>query len=68
MIQGKYLTVQEAAKRLKCSEATIQRYCQGVGMAVLRGVRVGRQWLIPASELDQFERPPRGNPEHRRKQ
>ena len=58
------LTVYETAKRLGVSHAQVTRY---VKQQKLPAKRVGQTILIDEADVDQFERPPRGNPNFREK-
>lgn len=62
-IQG-MLTVYEAAERLGVSHAQVTRY---VKQQLLPAKRIGQTILIDEADVDQFERPPRGNPNFREK-
>lgn len=43
-----YLTVEETARRLKVDEETVRRWLRE---GTLRGLKFGRVWRIPESEL-----------------
>ena len=58
------LTVYETAERLGVSHAQVTRY---VKQRKLPAKRVGQTILIDEADVDQFERPPRGNPNFREK-
>ena len=50
--QVKYLTVQEVASQLKVHENTVVKWLK---TGKLYGVRFGKLWRIPASELDKVK-------------
>lgn len=50
------LTVSEVAEELGITEVTVRRYCQQGRL----GEKIGRQWLITRSELDEFKKNRRG--------
>lgn len=54
-----YYTIQEAAPKLRRSEATVTRYCQA---GKLSAIFTGVQWLIEQASLEKFKEPRRGNP------
>lgn len=62
-IIGKYLTVDEAAKALGLAVDSVRRYCNA-DTPKLRGEKMGRDWLIPESEIKRYlkERKPAGRP------
>ena len=51
------LTIPKAAERLNVSHMTIRRYIKG---GQIHPIKPGRDYLIPADQLDGFERPKRG--------
>ncbi len=58
LLQSEVLSVQEVAKRLKVSQATVWRWCQS---GKLPAFRVGQQWRIRAVDLQRLmsaEQPP----------
>ena len=57
-MMGEVLTIQDAAKTLKISEGTIRRM---LDRGELKGVRVGRLWRIPQTEIDRFSQVKQGN-------
>ena len=50
------LTTAQAADRLNISESLVRRYCRD---GRLKAQRIGRDWLIEESDLDQFQQKPR---------
>jgi excisionase family DNA binding protein len=58
------LTVYETAERLEVSHAQVTRY---VKQGLLPAKRIGQTILIDEADVDQFERPKRGNPNFREK-
>ena len=57
-MMGGVSTIQDAAKILKVSEGAMRRMVDG---GELKGVRVGRLWHIPQTEIDRFSQVKRGN-------
>ena len=55
-----YLTAKEAAKRLEVSVPTVTYYCRRFGLGRKATGDLSRAWIITASELARFKRPPRG--------
>ena len=55
----------EVAERFKVSEATARRWCQRGLFPNAR--RIGKTWVIPASDLEGFERP-RPGPKRRERE
>lgn len=54
-----FLTVYEAARRLRKSHAQVTRYIKA---GHLPARKIGTSWLIEKKDLDGFIPPPRGNP------
>jgi excisionase family DNA binding protein len=54
-----YVTVAEAAEKLKLDISMVRRYCQD-GRLVC--AKMGGNWLIWEEDLEAFERQPPGNP------
>ncbi len=54
-----FVTAQEAADELGVAHSQVCRYCID---KKLPARKVGNQWLIKASDLKKFKRPPVGNP------
>jgi excisionase family DNA binding protein len=59
-----YLTMREAAQRLQVSYAQCARYVEN---GLLNSVTIGSQKLVFASSIEGFKRPPRGNPDFRKR-
>jgi excisionase family DNA binding protein len=47
------LTVKEVSELLKTSERTVQYWCKN---GKIKATRIGKKWLIPASELERAKR------------
>jgi excisionase family DNA binding protein len=60
-IRGVYYKCEEAAKILRLSPDTVQKYCK---IGKLAGELIGREWHIPHREIKRYkrERNPRGRP------
>lgn len=59
-----YLTIAEAAVIIGVDGSQVRRYCID---RKLPAVKVGQQWLIERSAVEQFDRPPVGNPNLQKK-
>ena len=57
-----FLTIQEAADRLKVSHSQAARY---VRSELLKAKDLGNQYLIPEQAVADFQRPEKGNPAFR---
>jgi excisionase family DNA binding protein len=51
-MNNEFLTVPQAAQRLGYSIAWVRRLCQ---QGRIQAVKVGRDWLVPESTLDDFK-------------
>jgi len=62
------LTSRQVADKLNLCDSTVRRHCR---RRTLKGIKMGRDWMIPLAEVERFELdPPRpGNPNfgHREK-
>lgn len=59
------LTTQQVAERRNVDKGTVAKWCHDGLLPNAR--KVGRDWLIPARALDEFEPPPAGNPRWRQR-
>jgi excisionase family DNA binding protein len=55
MTGKKYFTSAEAAEILELTRDTVQHYCQGESPKI-NAEKIGRDWLIPKSEIDRYKR------------
>jgi excisionase family DNA binding protein len=55
MAGKEFFTSAEAADLLGLSKDTVRHYCQGDEPRI-KGTKLGRDWLIPRSEIDRYER------------
>lgn len=54
-LNGKHLTVEEAASRLKLAVASVRRYCNMTPQKI-HAKKEGRDWFIPAEEIERFKK------------
>lgn len=62
-LNGKHLTVEEAAAKLGLAVASVRRYCN-LTPPKIKGTKQGRDWFIPIEEVNRFkkEKRPMGRP------
>lgn len=53
-IVGKYYNTEEAGKLLGLDAETVRRYCS-LSPPKIRGEKLGRDWMIPAKEVDRYK-------------
>ena len=62
-MQLEYFTIREAAERLGKDQSQVWRY---IDQKLLPATRLGYQWVIERSAVENFIPPPRGNPNFRK--